>query len=311
MTKIVTLAHCAVLCVLEVSQWSARKKDKKVEGELQATKGAGSRRAASVHKHLFADCQELAAIAAYAADTRLWFNSVTLPWDDRGTRIVPSLKYLDVMAELSSRIEQFDKLVAKFVNVYTTEISKQAFSLGDMFDRSEYPSVQEVSLRFGMRANTYPVPTAGDFRVDIGEQIGQELAETFQKDADARVEMAMKDAWMRLKDKVEHIRGRMTAVLEFDPNAPPEVEEGEDDTDGVTLKKARKPKLYASMLDSAMELCATLKDLNVMNDPELEQARCDLLASLRHVDIDSLKKSEELQASTKSKMDALLAKMPW
>lgn len=307
----ISLATSALLVVLEVSQWSARKKDKKVEGEIQAQKGATSRRAASVHKHLFADCQELAAIAAYAAETRLWLNSVTLPWDDRGTRIVPSVKYIDVMAELNTRIEIFDKLVDAFINIYSTEISKQAFSLGSMFDRSEYPDVTDIRRRFSMRPSTQPVPTVGDFRVDLAEYAAAEMRDAFERDAKARVDAAMMEAWNRLRDRVEHIRERMDACLKFDPDAEPEVGDEIGDDGSVDVKKKRRPKLYQSMLDSALQLCDTLRDLNVMDDPKLEEARHELYLSVKHLDIKSLKESPEIQLSTKEKMDALMAKLPW
>lgn len=312
-----SLATAAVLSVLEISQWTARKKDKRTAEEVATAKNAKSR-ATSVNKNLFVDCAELMAIASYAAETRLWFNSVTLPWDDRGTRIVPSMKYMDIACEMSTRIEKFNALVQKFLSVYHTEITKQAFSLGDLFDRAEYPSLTEVSRLFSMRVETSPVPTAGDFRVDIASDISAQLRAQFEEASRARIAQAMQEAWGRLREKAEHIRERMQALLEFDPNAQaqetPEEAASADDAPGgesETIKKKRRPKLYASLLDNALQLCDTMRDLNVLDDPDLENARCELLHAIRHLDVKSLKESPELQQTTKQKMEALLDKMPW
>ena len=51
-----------------------------------------------------------------------------------------------------------------------------------------------------------------------------------------------------------------------------------------------------------------LRDLNVTNDPRLEQARQDLEAALTRVDLDSLKESTELQRATKTAMQDILDK---
>jgi hypothetical protein len=76
----------------------------------------------------------------------------------------------------------------------------------------------------------------------------------------------------------------------------------------MDIKKKRRPKLYDSMLEQGLELCTLLKDLNVTNDPRLEQARQDLEAALTRVDLDSLKESTELQRATKTAMQDILDK---
>lgn len=309
MSKINTLAASAVLCDLCISSWNAKKKDRTLEAELQESKNAASSRATSVQKNLFADCPELDAIVAYGAKVRLWFNSVTAPWDDKGKRIVPSVSYMEIAARFSEHQDAFNQLVNKFVSVYDTAISKQAFTRGEMFDRSEYPTKAEIRGKFGMRIDVCPVPQTGHFLPALVDSIGEDLRESFEASANARVEEAVKEVWQRLADKVEHIRDRMSAVLEFDPNAEPEIVQGEDGE--ASIKKPRRPKLHQSLLDSAMELCDTMRTLNIMNDPAMEQARVDLLNAVKHLDIDSLKKSPEMQKSTKQKMEELRARLPW
>ena len=71
------------------------------------------------------------------------------------------------------------------------------------------------------------------------------------------------------------VHERMSAVLDHDPDATEETQETDDqgNVTKVEIKKKRRPKLYDSMLEQGIELCGLLRDLNVTNDPALEEAR--------------------------------------
>lgn len=305
-----TLASSSVLGSLNISQYTARKKDKKTETEVIATNNAQSKKAASVYKNLFAECRELEAITSYAADCRVWFNHVTLPWDDNGARIIPTASYFDVMAEVGARTTKFNALVQAFIKVYSTEVSAKAFTLGSLFDRSEYPDISTVAQKFAFSVNVSPMPLAGDFRVDIANDTLTEMREQYEKASTARVAEAMTDAFMRLKNHAEKVRDRLRASLEFDPTKVKETEEY--DADGklikLTVKTPRRPKLYESMLDNGLELCGIMSSLNVLNDPKLEDIRRELQRALTNADIESLRESTEAQESLKKKMDDLIDK---
>lgn len=297
----------AMLGSLNVSVWEGRKKDKDIEQDVADRAGARSKRATSVHKHLFVDCPPLEAIKSLRGEARLWFNKYTLPWDDNGRRLIPTAIYFEIQQEMANYESRFAKLVQTFVQVYSTEISKQAFERGAMFNRDEYPKVEDIADKFCFTINLTPVPMSGDFRVDIGNDALKELNERCEADTQMRVKSAMSGAWERVKEQVEWVLDRMTAAMEYDPNAVEEIKEY-DDAGNVTkleIKKKRRPKMYESMLDQGLETCGLLRDLNVTNDPDLEEARRMLEKALVHVDMKSLKESPELQATTKNAMQAI------
>jgi hypothetical protein len=301
------VATAAMLGSLNVSVWEGRKKDKSIEQEIADNKGARSKRATSVHKHLFVDCPPLEAIKSLRGEARIWFNKNSLPWDDNGRRLIPTALYFEMQQEMANFQGRFNKLVQAFVKVYATEISKQAFERGSMFNRDEYPKVEEIAGKFSFAINETPVPLAGDFRVDIGKDALKELRERCEADTQVRIKGAMSGAWERVKDQVEWVLDRMTAVLDHDPEAVEELKEYDDNGNVIKLeiKKKRRPKLHESMLDQGLETCGLLRDLNVTNDPDLEEARRMLEKALVHVDMKSLKESPELQATTKSAMQAI------
>lgn len=293
-----SIAAAAMRGSLNISVWEGRKRDTATQAEVQASKGARSKRAATVNKHLFAESPALEAIKNLRSEARMWFNKVTLPWDDNGSRIITTAQYMDVMAEIDRYQQRFAHLVSVFVNTYSTEISKQAFELGALFNRNDYPRADEIARKFGFMLSVEPLPVAGDFRVDVGNAALQELQQRYEEIANARVQQAMGDAWDRIKRQVEWVHERMSAVLAHDPDA----------RDEETGKAVSKPRLHESMLTNGLELCALLRDLNLTQDPALEAVRQELESSLVNVDIDSLRESPAVQSTVKTSMESILSK---
>lgn len=303
------VATAAMLCSLNISVWEGRKKDKGIEQEIADNKGARSKRATSVHKHLFVDCPPLEAIKSLRGEARIWLNRNTLEWNTPW-RLLTTHRYFEVQQDMANFQTRFDKLVKEFERVYSVEISKQAFERGSMFNRDEYPKVEDIAGKFRFVIDFTPVPLAGDFRVDIGNEALKELQARCEADTQQRLKAAMSDAWDRVKEQVEWVLDRMTAVLDHDPDAVEEIREYDDAGNVIKLdiKKKRRPKLHDSMLDQGLETCGLLRDLNVTNDPDLEEARRMLEKALVHVDMKSLKESPELQATTKNAMQAIKSK---
>ena len=306
--NVITIASAAMIGNLNISSWEARIQDKATKEEVLATKGARSKRAASVSKHLFSECPALDAIKALRGEAYLWFRKETMPWDDNGGRLITTRRYLQTMDQAAKYEQRFNALVNAFLGVYQTEISKQAFENGALFDRSEYPSEDEVRAKFRFALNVSPVPTSGDFRVDIGHEAAKQLAEQYERLAAERMSAALAEPWQRIKDQVLWVKERMEAVLAYDPDAVEEQPVTDPDGKVIDIKitKKRRPKLYDSMLENGLELCKTLSDFNITNDPRLEEARRELEAALTRVDMDSLKESPELQKATKPAMQDIL-----
>lgn len=306
----IDITTAAMLGSLNISVWEARIQDRATRDEVLGSKGAKSKKAASVSKNLFSECPELEAIKSLRGEARVWFNSRTLPWDDNGARLITTRQYLDVTTKAAEYEAKFNALVQAFVSTYGTAISKQAFEMGSLFDRAEYPLADEVKAKFRFGLSLSPLPSSGDFRVDIGHEAQRHLAEQYERATTERVAGAVQDTWNRVRDQVSWVRERMEAVLGYDPDRVEEIKTTDDTGTviSVEIKKPRRPKLYDSMLEQGLELCKMLSDLNVTNDPRLEEARRDLERAMTRIDMDSLKESTELQHATKRAMDDILDK---
>jgi len=282
------LDTCAMLVEFNASVWTARKLDKSTTDEVVATKNATAKDAARVNKHLLAGRTELDVIQQMVGRARTYVYDHTLPWSDSGLRLLPTVNFVSFTEKMNQFEEEFERLVAEFVTIYPTLISAQALSLGDMFKRSDYPTANEMVTKFAFRIGFLPVPTAGDFRVDIGNEAQEELRTRLNEMAEERIESAMRDIRNRLGEHMKRMSDRLT-------------------TDYVQ-GEAKQRRFHDSLVDGALELCDLTKALNVVGDATLEAARKELEQALLGVTPQELRKNEYVRQDTKKAVDAILNK---
>ena len=283
------IATSAMQVELNISCWTARKLDKRVSEEVDAAKHTKVK-AGNYHKHLLAGNPHLDAVVKYAAKIRLWNTQQTIPWSDSGTRIVTmeNLFTGGYKRQLDDHKIEFDRLAANFISIYPTLISAAAFQLGDLFDRDEYPEVDTLQSKFKFNYSLIPIPTSGDFRIDIAEQAKAELVADYERQFTERLNNAMRDVWDRLYDCLSHMSERLAS----------------DD-------EGKRKVFHGTLLTNAQDLITLLSRLNVTNDPKLEQARRDLQAALTNTDISSLKDSDYVRENVKAKVDDILKRFEW
>jgi len=279
---------CALLVELSVSQWTARKLDKSTTEELVKDKNAQEKGAARVNKHLLAGRSELEKINQYVTETRSFVYDNTLPWSDSGIRLLPSVKFMEFNRNMQEREDKFYGMVEEFVTAYPSLITAQAMALGDMFNRDDYPQPNDIAHRFSFNINYMPVPSSGDFRVDIGNDAQAELKEKLSKLADERVESAVNGFKQRL---VEHLK-RMSDRLEVD----------------VVAGELKPRKFHDSLLETAHEICDLATALNIINDPQIEDARKTLKKAINGIDVSDLRKDMPTRQDIKKEVDNILSK---
>ena len=288
MTTRYNIDTCSMLVEFNASVWTARKLDKKTTDEVVTSKNAAAKDAARVNKHLLAGRNELDVINTYVGSVRTYVYENTMPWSDSGIRLLPTSRFMTFNQRLNDSEQTFFSYVEDFIRVYPSLITAQAMALGDMFRRDDYPDVDTIEHKFAFRVNYMPVPRAGDFRVDVGNDAQQELQERLAKLADERVEAAMADIRERLRAHLVRMQDRL----------------GYDEVDGD--RKTRK--FHDSLVTGALELCDMVKHLNIINDTTLDQARVGLMQALQGVDAKELRTNEAVRDDVRKNVDALLDK---
>ena len=82
----------AILCTLHVSVWAGTKTDRDAGDDLADHQHA-KRGSAKVVKSLLGDCLELRDVLRIGSAVRTALKESTLPWIDRGARLVPVSRY--------------------------------------------------------------------------------------------------------------------------------------------------------------------------------------------------------------------------
>jgi hypothetical protein len=287
---ITSLATSAILINIDVRVWTATKQDKQSSEEFTNTKKA-DREAASVTQHLLANNIHHKAALNYRQTIYNWKERRTYPWAG-GMEILPVSDYPQFMKEFTEHQAKFNEIVDKFMQEYPGIVANMAFKMGDMFNRSFYPSVHEVAKKFSVDLYTSEVPE-GDFRVQISQELADDLHNNYERQANRLIdEILSKQA------------GQLVSVMEsISHTCDIETITASDGT-----QKVKRRKLYDSTIQRALELCDSFKGFNLTADPKLEAARGRLDSTLRGINLDALRESDHMRVAVKNEVDDILAK---
>jgi hypothetical protein len=283
-----SITSSSMLVELNISVWTANKLDRGATDDVNRLNNA-EKNAARVNKNLMAGTSQRKEIADHAAACRLWHNTKTLPWADKGARLLPTSLFLDYKREANDRRYKFDRMVDDFIAAYPALVQTSHNYLGNLFNPADYPSADEVYSKFGFRLVFAPVPESGDFRLDLPAQELDEVRRGYEDSFKDRLADAMKDPWDRLHKMLLGMSEKLT------------------DKDGDETKK----RYHDSLIDNAMDLCGVLTHLNVTGDPELERARQSLERVMLGADMDVIRESSCGRADVKQQVDAILKQYKW
>lgn len=241
----------ALLVQLSISQWTARKFDKKATREVVTANNAGSA-AGRFNKALLPMNDLLDHVHKKSSHIRTKYYDNTLPWGMEGTQMLPSSNYLSFMADFRKERDDWNHLVTTFVENYDHLKGDAQRILGNLYDPADYPTAGELRRKFHMDMAVYPVPST-DFRVAIGSAELSRIQQDVERRVQEAAQNAMKDLWQRLHDRVKHMAEKLA-----DPKAI----------------------FRDSMVENAREICSMLPRLNFTDDPQLEAMRQEVEASL-------------------------------
>lgn len=289
---IVSISSSSMLVDLSIRSWTGTKIDKDTSHMVDVVKATAGN-VGKYQKNLFAGTKELHDINKLDSRIRAWNISQTLPWSDKGQRLLPTAKFFEYKQSLGAYETMRGDMVKRFLDNYDALIHTASVALGELFVRDDYPDKLLVERQFEFRYSFLPVPIAGDFRVDIGNEAAEELYNQFNASVTDRVNNAMSEVTGRLEDCLRRMSDRLTDV---------DIGGGKDS----------KNKIFRdTLITNAQELVEDIKALNITNDPHLEAARRRLSKVVADVDADTLRNSDHLRKEVKAEVDDILSKFNW
>ena len=253
------VSEIAILSSLHISQWEARKYDKKISAKVAKDYGTDSK-AGRYNKVLIAR-EALKAIQSEINGLRDYHKTMTVPWN-HAEDMLPVSRLEEYDIETEKRISNIEALADEFETNYPSYIEQAEIELNTMFDLADYPPQDLIRSKFSVRIEKKPVPSAGDFRFKLANEKMEQLKENLKKQNDLKLKNAMAELWNRLYEPVKH----MAEVL-----ATPD------------------KNFHKTLISNITDVCNVLPDLNMVGDTDLEKLRQEILEKLTKYDSDELR----------------------
>lgn len=281
------LTERAMLVTLNMRRWTARKHDKTVSREV-ADKHQSDISMGRFNKLLIAK-DALQAIDKIHTAAYNKHAFLTLPWTDRGFRILGSGGYFDYANQMRVYQNDWEAAVGVFVSNYDQYVSDARGRLNGLFNALDYPARQHIGSRFGFEFSIQPVPDGDDFRVDLGAAETELIRQQITASVQHNIEEAMQDVWGRLSGVVSHMAERLRAYTVTPDGA------------AGTFRN--------SLVTNITELLAVIPALNITGDATIDQFAADIRRELTAHDPDTLRDNEAVRNDTARRAEEILAKM--
>jgi len=196
------LAERMMLVSLHISVYAGAKVDAKVSHDVVSLAGA-ARKSGKFTKNLFADALEPIHKAAKAA--RNEHDQMTLPWR-HGQDCLPAGVFLKYMEAQRLNKSIFDREVSLFLDCYQDHIDHAQQRLGRLFNPGDYPDKDTLRARFEFDIEVSPLPSVGDFRVELVDDDRAEIVADLEKRIQDRVDQGRTVLAERIKSCLERMK---------------------------------------------------------------------------------------------------------
>tara|TARA_R100001015_G_C4635146_1_gene203683 strand:+ start:4215 stop:5153 length:939 start_codon:yes stop_codon:yes gene_type:complete len=290
---IVSLATSSMLVSVDVNVWTATKQDRGISDEVTTMKKA-ELGTGKFTKYLFAKNPKHHRIVKLRQLILKWLRQSTYRWNN-SQHLLPTVDLEKFKTEYDKYESEFNTAVEDFLENYQTLVSDEAFKQGDMFDKSDYPSVEELRHKFNMRLFVAEVPSQ-DFRCQVSQDTADDLKAEYQQQADDIVRTVINDQCNRIVDVMRSISHCCGMI------------EGVDKEGQPTFKKRA---IYDTTFQRAKALVNTIKNFKPIDNEQsdmLQEAVDDLEKVIGGVSTDLLRDSDSTRAEVKQGIDDILSK---
>ena len=260
------LSRDAMLVSLRISAWSGRLYDREASDHVAAQHEASSS-AGRYNKRLLPKTA-LAALNATMSETRNQHYAQSLPWDDKGSRLLTVAnydRYTEVMDELRERLV---RQRVRFIEDYDNYVEQARLDLGKLFRIEDYPSRDQLRDRFSIRYRITPVPDADHFIARLASDDTERVKRDIENHIEEQLHDAVGDMYRRLADAVERVSERLT-----------------EDENG-------KPLVFRdTMISNIRDLVDVVPRLNIFGDHRLAHLCQQVRDRIAGVEPDSLRPS--------------------
>lgn len=264
----------SLIVILNISQWTARKHDKKITDEVKESHNASED--AGRYNKLLISKVHMEDIAKVSSRARAFHYENTLPWGDNNERLLPTKNYMKYIGEMSVMKSEFDHAVSMFFKNYDAVIDEARVRLNGMFRESDYPSKNEIQDKFAFITTFMPVPTS-DIRVSLENDEVDSIRKSVESEIATRLNSAISNIWDRVKDQLVKVKDRMSSENNI---------------------------FRDSLFENIREITELIPSLNVTNDSNINEV-CEKMKSLIY-DPEMVRNDANLRKEVLNETDKIL-----
>ena len=267
----------AMLVGLHISAWSGRLYDREASDHVAVHHDA-STSAGRYNKRLLPK-SALAPLNAVMSEARTRHYSNSLPWDDKGSRLLTVAnyeKYTEVMDGLRERLV---RQRARFIEDYDHYVEQARIDLGKLFRIEDYPSKDELRDRFSIQYRITAVPDADHFIASLASEDTEQVKRDIERHIEEQLHSAVGDLYRRLAEAVERVSERL-----------------DEDGDG-------KPLVFRdTMISNIRDLVDVVPRLNIFGDQRLAHLCEQVKDRIAGVEPDSLRPSRTFDPAARDRV---------
>ena len=271
------LSEKAMLVSLTIRMPSNSKQDKEASDEVSSNHDT-KEGLARVNKSLF-DKEAVKGFRSAAADARKVIYDMTLPWTQKGVKILLAENYFKLVEKIDVIKAAFLAGSRSFIDRYEDLVEQSLRDLGSLGKREDYPTREEIEAAFEFDLKFSPLSEASDWRVQLGaaeeERIKQQMMDTHMR----AVQKAQAEPWQRVLEAVQALAERLE-------------ERSRQEDEGT---EGRKTPIKEALIDNLVDLVDLLPGLNIADDPKINTVARDIKTMLTGVTTEGLKGSVPLQ----------------
>lgn len=287
MKMITPLSRKAVLVAVNISQWTARKLDRKVTDEVNAKHNAAND--AGRYNKLLIASEHLAELTGMVSKARALHYTMTQPWADEGPRILPNALFAKFSDEFRTLKREFAAAADRFAAAYPGFIAERKIALNGLFNEKDYPSAGEIRSKFNLDLTILPFPDAADFRSELDADTVAEIKAQLQTTTANVIDGAMQHTVERILEAVGHMAKKLA---EFKPSAGPG-----DKAEGV---------FRDSLVENVRQLAELLPAFNLTGDARLAEITDRIKSELCVEDAKDLRENDDVREAVQKSADEIV-----
>lgn len=268
-TQMAELSKRALLVSLNVSKWDPNITDKNASAKLSEENGVTEEGLCRVRKSLISKNEYTKKISALLSALHTYYYSVTLQYTKQGTRILPVALHGQFVARVNADCQKLALLVQEFVDAFPSLKEQSKKKMGSLYREEDFPEPETLKKRYSVQPQFEPLPNSGQF-LDLGFSSEQEvkLREQLENSMRETLATATSNVWRELYSKLQNLVDRV----------------GNPDS-----------RLHESVIEGVIDMAAVLPQLNVLDDPNMNELASALTGSLEGLSMAKLKVNEDLR----------------